>query len=44
MFFSEIGPKSWGYKQFRVRNLPEQKVADPKFTTGANQQLRIWDA
>src|SRR5437667_356359 len=39
--FAKIRPERRGHQQFRVRNLPEQEIADAHFTTGANEQIRV---
>src|SRR3954452_3227135 len=41
ILLSEVGPQRFGDIDFGVCNLPKQKVADPQFTAGANQQIRV---
>src|SRR5262245_28997114 len=38
---SEVGPERLGYVDLRVRDLPQQVVADAHFAARANQQIRI---
>ena len=37
----EVGPVFWADDNFRVRNLPEQKIGDAKFTGGSNEKVRV---
>jgi hypothetical protein len=36
-FFAEIRPQCGGYKNLRVRDLPEKKIADPHLPAGSDQ-------
>lgn len=38
-----VGPKDGGKVQFSIGQLPKQKIAQPLLSTGANQQLWIWN-
>jgi len=37
----EVGPQRFGKVDFRVRDLPEQEIADAHLAARANQQVRI---
>ena len=41
LFSAERRPKFLGNEQFAVGNLPYKKIADPKFTARADEQIRI---
>src|SRR5580658_5121159 len=38
---AEIGPERGGDDQFRVGNLPQQKIADAHLAAGANEKVRV---
>ena len=38
---SKVGPEGFGKIEFRIRDLPEQEIADSRFPAGANKQVRV---
>src|SRR4029077_3499386 len=42
IFAREIRPQLWRHIHFGIRKLPEQKIGNPHFTGGSNQQVRVW--
>ena len=42
IFAREIRPQLWRHIHLGIRKLPEQKIGNPHFTGGANQQVRVW--
>src|SRR3954463_7226659 len=41
MAAAEVGPQRFGHVDFRVRDLPQQVIADTHFAAGADQEVRI---
>src|SRR5438093_815944 len=41
LLFAKVRPKRRRHHKFRVGNLPKQKIADPHFAAGADQQIRV---
>src|SRR5215475_14026734 len=41
LWFAKIGPESLRHDEFGVRNLPKEKVTDPHFAAGADEQIGI---
>src|SRR5580704_14260361 len=37
----EIGPKDFSDEDFGVGNLPEEKIADPHFAAGTNEEIGV---
>src|SRR5260370_33334320 len=40
----EVGPERLGDENLRIRNLPEQEIADAHFAAGADQQVGVRQA